>query len=813
MPAVPGGGGIPINPSPSNLGSGQTGATTAFPFVPPPASAYGAPSTPPPMFGGAVVMPTIEPASPATVNSVALSLNVSASGPDGIAVVYGTQKVEGRVINVGYDLYNRWRDYLIGVAAGPIHGVTLYSTPAAVWQTAPLGWAEYLGLSSQTPYPYTAYVQARQYLQYWDGTTWLPYDPPIEDPGKWEFVVAGLKILDTRTSVTALSTNPAMCLRDLLINTTYGAGIDAALLDEQSFKDAADICDVLVDGNKRYELNIAILAEGDIWTWIETICTHFAAQLYVQDGLFRLWVDGVTSDSGVLFDSSNSREWELTETELTERPSRVIVEYIRAANDYAADKATAEVTGASVAGETREAGYKLEGITTAHHAQRVAEYILKVQALAPLRVTFTASPLAARLSRGTRFKLTFPNGVTAQDFLLVDSQPVENGEYEITAREYDAAVYTAGATVTPPPVPTPGPDPAATPPDVTVSAWGLHTVRTPGTAATYIEEASYIRLKYTLPADYVFGSCLVVRGDWSLTSYGAEPAWDDLIDEIIVPLTGNLPPSGGFLYLYWPVAIKNENWTYYDSGVVQSHVINVNAYKVMVRMRSIAGNLSTGVKTYSGTPLSSTSNYNDLGSTNQNTKELRLVETGGGTNYWGLKSPAALSADRTLTMPDAAPVAGRLAIDASGNITFFAEYAFAANKNGTDQTAIADTTWTKVTFTTEEFDVNGAYDAANSKFVAPVAGKYQFHTHLTMAPAASATDTLLRVSLYKNGSEVKSGPNQGNRDANGLGAQVSALLDLALNDYIEVYVYHTRGSDGTVYGVTSLASFSGFRVA
>lgn len=130
-----------------------------------------------------------------------------------------------------------------------------------------------------------------------------------------------------------------------------------------------------------------------------------------------------------------------------------MIEYPRADNLWTPDKATAELPGASTSGQTREAVYKLEGITDAQRAQRLAEYLLKVQAIAPLRVTFTASPLAARLARGARFRLSFPNGCHVQDFLVTDMQPLESGEFAIEAREYDPAVYLPGVAVTAPPRP------------------------------------------------------------------------------------------------------------------------------------------------------------------------------------------------------------------------------------------------------------------------------------------------------------------------------------------------------------------------
>lgn len=59
------------------------------------------------------------------------------------------------------------------------------------------------------------------------------------------YVVKGLKVYDTRNSTTAWSDNPAMCVRDFLLNKRYGCGrwITADMLDEDSFKEVADYCD------------------------------------------------------------------------------------------------------------------------------------------------------------------------------------------------------------------------------------------------------------------------------------------------------------------------------------------------------------------------------------------------------------------------------------------------------------------------------------------------------------------------------------------------------------------------------------------
>ena len=56
-------------------------------------------------------------------------------------------------------------------------------------------------------------------------------------------IVNGRKIYDPRTATTALSSNPALCLRDYLTDTRYGKGLDASLIDDTSISSAANACD------------------------------------------------------------------------------------------------------------------------------------------------------------------------------------------------------------------------------------------------------------------------------------------------------------------------------------------------------------------------------------------------------------------------------------------------------------------------------------------------------------------------------------------------------------------------------------------
>ena len=63
-------------------------------------------------------------------------------------------------------------------------------------------------------------------------------------------IIKGKKILDTRSGLVEFSTNPAMCLRDYLLNPIYGKGLDPSRMDEAAFVSAANFCDTKVNATE-----------------------------------------------------------------------------------------------------------------------------------------------------------------------------------------------------------------------------------------------------------------------------------------------------------------------------------------------------------------------------------------------------------------------------------------------------------------------------------------------------------------------------------------------------------------------------------
>jgi len=74
--------------------------------------------------------------------------------------------------------------------------------------------------------------------------------------------IRGKKVEDPRTSTTAWSDNPALCIRDYLLSD-YGLSESTADLQDTLFEDAADACDVTVGSAAIYTLNGSFTLDAD----------------------------------------------------------------------------------------------------------------------------------------------------------------------------------------------------------------------------------------------------------------------------------------------------------------------------------------------------------------------------------------------------------------------------------------------------------------------------------------------------------------------------------------------------------------------
>ena len=113
-------------------------------------------------------------------------------------------------------------------------------------------------------------------------------------------------------------------------------------------------------------------------------------------------------------------------------------------------------------------------------------------------------------------------------------------------------------------------------------------------------------------------------------------------------------------------------------------------------------------------------------------------------------------------------------------VTFPSQYAFSARL--TDNQSVSASTWTKAALNVSIF---GGWDTNNYRFRCPRAGKWQFNFSVRFNDGVFGRF----VKLYKNGSAW----DQGGSVSFGLSSYTptvrhAVLVELALNDYIELYV-------------------------
>jgi len=152
------------------------------------------------------------------------------------------------------------------------------------------------GISTNDRFRGIAYIYAR-----------LEYDTDAFPNGipNISAIVQGKKVLDTRTSATAFSSNPALVLRDYLTDTKYGLGASADEIDTTSFNAAANVCDedvALAAGGteNRYEAHGVIDTENQPKQIIEEILSSMAGSLYYSGGKWYVKAGAYTAPSDTL---------------------------------------------------------------------------------------------------------------------------------------------------------------------------------------------------------------------------------------------------------------------------------------------------------------------------------------------------------------------------------------------------------------------------------------------------------------------------------------------------------------------------------
>ena len=131
---------------------------------------------------------------------------------------------------------------------------------------------------------------------------------------------------------------------------------------------------------------------------------------------------------------------------------------------------------------------------------------------------------------------------------------------------------------------------------------------------------------------------------------------------------------------------------------------------------------------------------------------------------------------------------------------------FCAHKNGTNQTGIASATYTKLTFTTEDFDVGSYFDTSTSRWTPP-AGKYRIEAQAVFTGGVVVSE-LYAVAIYKNGASIASSL-ENSSNVIGVSSAISKLIEANGTDYFEIYAYGGGTGNKTIGGLSAQSWFCG----
>ena len=152
------------------------------------------------------------------------------------------------------------------------------------------------------------------------------------------------------------------------------------------------------------------------------------------------------------------------------------------------------------------------------------------------------------------------------------------------------------------------------------------------------------------------------------------------------------------------------------------------------------------------------------------------------------------SADEDKIHMDVKGVEAFLLNDA-GVLTLAKQSAARAYKHASDQ-SIANITVTKVVLEAENYDIQNEFDpATNYRFTAKTAGLYLILAQLDYEPVAPGA--LYQCRIHKNNVYYQTGNCYAVGTVVGT-PMTAAIVQLAVNDYIEIYTYQTSGAAATL---------------
>jgi hypothetical protein len=268
----------------------------------------------------------------------------------------------------------------------------------------------------------------------------------------------GAKILDTRTSTTAWTQNPALMARDWSVYT-YGGNVPTASIGTASFNAAANACDVThgfetEDGTTNrpmYTAGLAIPMGGaDPTAWLDELTEAMAGRWAWGGGQLRVRAGAYSSPVATITEDWLSGAGAINV--VPEPPSDQAINVVRAtiadsAQDYVSVPAPPTRAAAYITLDGRElpSDVVYAAVTDTDHAQHVAGVQLR-EARSGLTCELPCNLRAFALEVFDTVQVTLPRyGWSAKLFEVLDWKFSREGGVVLTLRETAPSIYDPDA--------------------------------------------------------------------------------------------------------------------------------------------------------------------------------------------------------------------------------------------------------------------------------------------------------------------------------------------------------------------------------
>ena len=270
-------------------------------------------------------------------------------------------------------------------------------------------------------------------------------------------IVNGRKVYDPRTSTTAYSNNPALCLRDYLTNERYGKGLASSLIDDDSISDAADACDTLNEtytgsgtNIKRFTSNLVLNTGNTIFTNVKILLAAMQGMMPYQNGTYRIVIED-DYDSTFDFTTDNIISgFKIAGVDKTKKYNKVTAKFVNPDANWQADAVIwPEADSADYAtflsednNIPLETEINLNATTSYYQARNIAKTACLASRKAGLSVSFVATPDALKCSVGDIVTVTHPTPAwDGKEFRVLALSINYDATVNVSLAEHNATIY------------------------------------------------------------------------------------------------------------------------------------------------------------------------------------------------------------------------------------------------------------------------------------------------------------------------------------------------------------------------------------